>query len=316
MKFTILLLDVSNLFYKCYYLNNKDLKQTIIKFIKMSDYYKREYLNSGIGKIYYLFDNPESKHSIRREISEEYKKNRIKQPEEFYKALDFLKNILINRENFNKVCAINFCEGDDLVKPILENIDFKYNKVLVISEDLDWSRTLGFSDNIYWYSKKIIWDKKLFKEKYGFFPYAEKIILYKCIRGDKSDNIEIGIKGIKEDILLKILSEYDSIYTFLANYKKLDYINSKLKNTIFESESRLRKNYQLINFLEIKKEDLEENIIETNFNRSELLNLYFMLDIKLEDIEYGERLNNFYKFAQLKKEESKDFFQAGYYDIK
>ena len=152
MKFTKLIIDSNNLFHKCFFKSDKDLRKTMISFIKMSDYYKNMYLNLNIGEIIYCFDNPTSKLDTRKLLDSNYKDGRVRQSKEFYKTLEYLKLILINRSNNNRVIAVDFAEADDIVKPLLEEADNRGNRILLISEDLDWAR--GLNKNVYWYGKK------------------------------------------------------------------------------------------------------------------------------------------------------------------
>jgi hypothetical protein len=308
MKFTHLIFDSNNLFYKSYSISNKDLKKTMIKFIELSDYYKNKYL-SEFGKIIYCFDNPTSRLEVRNEIDPNYKKNRKIESSDFYKTLDYLKLLLLSRSNNSQVISVSFCEADDIVKPLLEKLDLKYSRILLMSEDLDWAR--GLQDNVFWYSKKTVYDKKLFQEKYGFLPTSEKIILYKTIRGDHSDFIKPGIPGIRTDDVLKIIEQYNSLGMFISEYKKLDYLSETIKKIIKDNEALLKRNFQLIRFLELKKDDVDDNTLDSEVNYSELKNLYEMIGYDIKDVEKN-LVNNSY----IKSDKSKEgFFQVNEYPV-
>lgn len=314
MFFTHLIFDISNLFHKCYHIEKKDLRKTIIKCIYLIDYYKTKFLNPEIGKMLFCFDNPQTSVENRRLFDPEYKRGRKKQDEEFYKAIEYLKLLLINSTDGNQVISLSFCESDDLVKPLLEKIDLNYSRVLLMSEDMDYSRCI--QDNVYWYHNKVVYDKNIFKEQYGFYPTEQKVILYKVIRGDKSDFIEHGIPGIREVDLLKIVENYDNIFVFLAEYQKLDWLSDTIKTIIKENDLILKKNHQLIKFLEINDDKvLEENTITTFYNETMLMQLLNVLKIKPEEIKINFKKKRFNSQENKIEKSSDSFFEINDFDV-
>jgi 5'-3' exonuclease len=168
--------------------------------LKMIQRIEREYLDTD-GRIYFLFDNALSGESRRKEIDPDYKVNRKKRDAQFYRGLDYLQMVLMHYQKGYRVSRRPSFEADDLVAPILESFGNNQYSVLLVSNDLDWSRAIN--NNTHWMTRKdhqdIIYTKDKFYEDFGFYPGLNEVCLYKSIRGDPSDNIPPGVKNIPEN---------------------------------------------------------------------------------------------------------------------
>lgn len=284
MKFKKIVIDCNNLYYRNYFVF-KEYESTVagkqIKtggvhgFLKSLNVIERTLLLPG-GSIYFLWDNPTSKDKLRKQMDEEYEDRkeidpnykllRNKQSDAFYRGIDYLRILLQNRNDNYYDIQVPGYEADDIVKPVIQAID-KYETVLVHSEDLDWARSMD--RNVFWYAKNKIWNFDSFKKKYGFFPTGNTVAIYKAIRGDKSDHIPIGIPHLSEKIVLKIVNDFEDIYDFFERYALKDYLSDKWKEKIKKCKSRLRLNYQLVDFIKISKELVDENTIlcYNNYNK-------------------------------------------------
>ena len=278
-------------------------------FIDRVNSLKKDYLYNN-GKVYLLFDNPKSTLTLRQIIDEEYKSPRMNRiiPEAFWDTLKILKQILLHYSNDFVFLQAKFCEADDLVIPLIENIEIsKTKRLLLVSADLDWSR--GISENIDWFNFKTVYNKNNFYEEYKFFPERKNVVLYKVFRGDASDNIEIGLPNISEKLLLTIIdksevNDFASFRLFLHSLQSVDFLSKDWKLKIKENEDRLLKNYQLIDFMPV--------------------NLSFE-EIKIQCEEFVSVLRTYYKLLKLpfeskmmSKEENEDSFfeQASYKRMK
>jgi hypothetical protein len=94
-----------------------------------------------------------------------------------------------------------------LVAPILQSFGDNKYLVLLVSDDMDWSRAI--SESVHWMVHKnrqdIIYTKDNFYKEYGFYPGRDEVCLYKAIRGDIGDNILPGVKNIPESVVLSIV---------------------------------------------------------------------------------------------------------------
>jgi 5'-3' exonuclease len=295
MTFSKILIDVPNLFIRNHYTHqgmfyekdgNKIPTGGIYGFIKSLQKIQKNY-GSEITEYYFLYDNFASKTISRKEIDPGYKIDREKFDSSIYQEINVLALILMSYSEKFFNCQVPSMEADDLPLVLIKGFD-KYDNILVVSEDLDYSRCI--TNNVYWLNKNTVFDKITFKDKYGFSPSRESVVLYKCFRGDDSDNIPAGVKGIREDTLIPIVEKgYSDIYHLIENVNK-DEVLFKVKDKIVENKSRLVLNYQLIDFIEVEFSEIEQYIFKGIYSPSALRSFYKGLGFKIPDID--DRLMN------------------------
>jgi len=81
-------------------------------------------------------------------------------------------------------------EADDVISWLSENIE---GKKIIVSVDNDFAQLVNESISLYSPIKKLLVDVSNFEDYYGLNP--KEFLYYKCIVGDKSDNIP-GIEGV------------------------------------------------------------------------------------------------------------------------
>jgi 5'-3' exonuclease len=182
----------------------------------------------------------------------------------------------------------------DLVTTLLD--ENKSLDHLLVSNDLDWARSIY--DNVHWakYNAKekqyVIYDEERFKEDYGYSPKNNAVKIYKAFRGDRSDNIAVGVPRIREELLIKLVNEFqeDTIQDIIRSIKSLSYLSELWKEKILENKSRLSLNYKLVDFQKISAKELDDFIFPSSFNEVELRFLYKslgfnagLIDPRLED---------------------------------
>lgn len=284
-----ILIDILNLFHRHYHIQSKSgereekvLRDTIKATLKGINKYEKDFLVEG-GEVWLLFDNPTSRQNLRSEMSEDYKRGRKKMPLSFYKASESLKSILLNyKHNFNIAYAESL-EADDLVKPILENID-PLDSVLLISSDMDWSRTINYKKRVVdWFdlSKKDIINYDEFNRIYGFYPSIESVSLYKTITGDSIDNIPIGVKNIQKKDVVKLCNEYKSVFDIMQNLDKISYLSKNIKQKFVNNLKQLRINESLVAFMDVLRLEKYPNefIYNCKFNPTILKILLKKIDM-------------------------------------
>ncbi len=311
--FSKIIIDGNNLFFRNFYthkekirIKNKEiLSGAIFGYIKSIQKIQKIFGTENT-EFYHIWDNFSCSDSIRHEIDPNYKIKRVKYDENFYESIDLLNLILLNYSN--KFFTVQFptTEADDIPPSLISNFN-KFERVLVCSEDLDYSRCI--SDNVYWYSHNQIFDYILFQEKYGYIPNRDRIIMYKTIRGDISDNIPIGIKNIREKDVLYLIYKYQTIYDLLQNIdKEAENLGIKFVNQIKENKTRLILNFQLINFVDVSYEQLKEYIFKGEYNPKVLRTFYKMLNFEISKID-GRLLNEFPEVNN-KENDIENFFKV------
>jgi 5'-3' exonuclease len=259
--------------------------------LRMIQRIERDYLQPE-GEVYFLFDNCHSGINKRKEIDPDYKANREKKDEAFYRSLDFLHLVLLNYKNNYKTVKVEGSEADDLVDTLVKmNPD---DSILLVSNDLDWFRAIRENVHVAKYEKGNyhIYDKDEFVEKYGFEPTVTKMCMYKSFKGDSGDNVPIGVEGIRTKVLVKLVSEFDSIQDIIRHVDELDYVSDTFKERIKENTPRLLMNYKLVDYLDISEEQINEGTYDCSFNPRTLNSLYQTLEFDVSRLD--TRVYQFY----------------------
>lgn len=313
-KYSRILIDVSNLYHRGHSVsshltfkspNGKEIVTGgIYTSLKMIQRIQKDYLAPD-GFMYFLFDNVHSGDNKRKDIDPEYKGNRVKKDQSFYKGMDLLHLILLSYDDNFIVIKRPGSEADDLVSSLLKEFS-QYERVLLVSNDMDWAR--GISENVHLakYEKKdyVVYTPEYFEEKYGFYPTNEAVVLYKTFRGDDSDNIPKGVPGIRENVLIRLIEDYDSLKEILNDIDEISYLGDTWKKRIKENKARLRLNNSLVSYLEVPFNELKEYMFFGEFKPSSLRSLYDSLGFNSATLDsrvlkVSEEKRSFFDFKQL-----------------
>jgi hypothetical protein len=306
-----LLIDAQNLYWRAVMSslkkfldeeNQKVYSNSIKNFLDRLNEFKSEYATKN-SKIYLLFDNPLSVINKRKTIDVEYKHTREEKnvPKNFYKTLDVLQEILKNYADDLYIVRWDGLEADDLVYPVLTDINKNHTEVkkLIISADLDWARALGLDDNCEWYNFVQMYNKYNFKDFYGFSPVGKNIQMYKAIHGDNSDSIPNAVPYLPKEILLDIVDNYKNLEDLFSNlYKYPD--SWKIKIT--EAKNRININYQLADY--IVYEGLDNFIFKCHENIKMLRFWFDLHDLEFETRMYEKSVDLFFqkpKYPKVKR---------------
>lgn len=182
--------------------------------------------------------------TFRHKKFKEYKAKRPPAPEELYRQIPKVKEIL---ESFNvPIFEKEGFEADDLIGTIAQSAPKKQIlpeiETIILSGDLDTLQLVSPQTKIYTLRKGvkdiILYDQSLVKEKYqGLRP--SQLLDFKALKGDPSDNVP-GVTGIGEKTAIKLIKEFGSLENLYQNLeKKLDKAK-KLKPKLRETLSRYK----------------------------------------------------------------------------
>ena len=319
--YSTLIIDTSNFYMRAYSVgggmtNKMEDGSTLVTggiytFLRMVKSLENRFLDPN-GSVYFLFDNSHSGIDRRKEIDPDYKSNRTKKDDNFYRSMDILQTILLNyKENWFCVKKKGF-EADDLVYPFIK--EFTDRQILLVSNDLDWFR--GISDKVHVAKHEkapgmdkadyVIYDPKLFYERMGFKASIPAMILYKSFRGDGSDNIPAGVPGIRTEALNVIIQNCSSIQEVLKRVDSLEGVSDTFKQRIHENKARLFLNEKLVSYQEVSFEELEEDIYKCEFHPRILHSLYKSLGFQISKID--PRVQQFF-VKETTPITNKNFFQ-------
>lgn len=198
--------------------------------------------------------------TFRHNIYKDYKATRTKAPQELYQQIPLIKDVA---KAFSiPIFELSGYEADDIIGTICKLKELEGLEKIIITGDLDtlqlvddetkvYTMSRGLSDSVLYTREKII-------ERYGFGP--EKIIDYKALRGDPSDNIP-GVKNVGEKTATELLTNFKDLETI---YQSLDDKRIKPKTAMLLSQDKEKA------FLSKKLAEINKNVPIT-FNKEEAL---------------------------------------------
>ena len=147
----------------------------------------------------------------RHELFEAYKATRIKAEDELVAQLEVAPKVF---EAFGiPVYQQPGFEADDVVGTIVRELSTRRDlETIIATGDMDTLQLVGPRVRVFTLRKglsdTVIYDEDAVRERYGFGP--ERVVDYKALRGDPSDNIP-GIKGIGEKTATELIKEFGSL---------------------------------------------------------------------------------------------------------
>ncbi|OGL72619.1 hypothetical protein A3D72_01860 [Candidatus Uhrbacteria bacterium RIFCSPHIGHO2_02_FULL_57_19] len=147
----------------------------------------------------------------RHELFEAYKATRIKAEDELIAQLEVAPKVF---EAFGiPVYQHAGFEADDVVGTIVRELSARRDlETIIATGDMDTLQLVGPRVRVFTLRKglsdTVIYDEEGVRERYGFGP--ERVVDYKALRGDPSDNIP-GIKGIGEKTATGLIKEFGSL---------------------------------------------------------------------------------------------------------
>ena len=168
--------------------------------------------------------------SIRKrlEILPTYKAGRKKPPEDFFKQIPILMDLL---SAFGwPLYETDDYEADDIMGTLAKKAEKKNIETYLISSDLDMLQLVSPLTKMYALKKGFSnveeFSPEYFEEKYGIS--VDKFLDLKALKGDNSDNIP-GVAGVGEKTATKLLNEYE---TLEGVYENIDSIKGSLKTKL------------------------------------------------------------------------------------
>ena len=235
----LFLLDAYALIYRAYYafiknprINSKGFNTSaILGFVNtLEDVLKKE----NPTHIGVAFD-PRGK-TFRHEAYEQYKAQREETPEVIRESVPVIKEII---KAYNiPVFEVPGYEADDVVGTLAKQAEKRGIITYMMTPDKDYGQLV--SDNVFIYRPKYgdkefeVMGVERVKEKFGI-ERTEQVIDLLGLMGDASDNIP-GCPGVGEKTAQKLIAEFGSIDSLLANTDKL---KGALKTKVEENKEKI-----------------------------------------------------------------------------
>lgn len=208
--------------------------------------------------------------TFRHEEFKEYKAQRVKQPDEFYRQIPIVKEILAAARI--PICVAPGFEADDVIgtlaKKMASAADFE---TIIVTGDMDALQLVDDKTKVFTMRKglsdTVMYDEAAVVARFGFAP--AHMIDYKALRGDASDNIP-GVKGIGEKTALALVQKFggvEKIYAALLDAQKSAGISERVKKILLTQKEVATQSLRLVTIvrdvpLEFKIKDAEFSGIE------------------------------------------------------
>jgi DNA polymerase I len=175
------------------------------------------------------------KPTFRHQKFKEYKAKRVKQPDELYAQIPIIKEVLkafdipvYEKEGF---------EADDVIGTIVKSLrDEKDIDKFILTGDLDALQLVEETIKVLTFKKGIretkVYDIQAVNERYTFGP--ERVVDYKALRGDASDNIP-GIPGVGEKTATELINRFGGLDDIYQKFEESD-IKEPWKNKLRDNK--------------------------------------------------------------------------------
>ncbi len=167
--------------------------------------------------------------TFRHEQYKEYKATRVKADQALYDQIPLVHEVV---ESFSlPIYEKKGYEADDVIGTIAKSFEKdKDMEVFIVTGDMDTLQLVSHNVKVYTLRKGIsdivIYDVAAVKARFGFGP--EKMIDYKALRGDTSDNIP-GVPGIGEKTAMDLILKFGSLENIYEQLKNKEKIAEELK---------------------------------------------------------------------------------------
>jgi len=211
----LLIVDGLNLAFRWKHQGNTDFEHDYVRTVQSL---AKSY---NCGEIVVLGDGGSN---YRKEVYPEYKANRKERyaeqtPEEEAEFLEFLQEFgtTMNTLKYKGYLTLKYqgVEADDIAALICQNREnLGLEEIWMISSDRDWDLLVG--ENISRFSTVTRKETTLLNwdEHYDFDP--EYFLTYKCLTGDKGDNVP-GVDGVGPKRAAQLIEQYGDIFDIMAS---------------------------------------------------------------------------------------------------
>ena len=166
--------------------------------------------------------------------------NRLAMKNQMQRLLNYLSNCPITLATIDKI------EADDSIAYICKQL-LSNSKCFIMSSDKDFIQLVDKRITVWSPTKKKYYFQNDVKDEFELRP--ENYILYKCLLGDKGDNVP-GIRGLGHKSLIKYLPILfgTDVLTLedIIEYAKTNSIPSRQLDLIKDNEEKLYLNYKLM----------------------------------------------------------------------
>ncbi|TSC84238.1 MAG: DNA polymerase I [Parcubacteria group bacterium Gr01-1014_13] len=252
----------------------------------------------------------------------EYKATRVKADQALYDQIPLVHELV---ESFDlPIYEKKGYEADDVIGTIVKKLEKeKDTEVFIVTGDMDTLQLVSDKAKVYTLRKGIsdvvVYDVAGVKARFGFGP--EKMVDYKALRGDASDNIP-GVPGIGEKSATELILKFGSIDNIYKQLKNREKIAKELKPGVIakliegEASAKMSKELSTINcdvpdlkfdFKHCEIKDFDKEKISKLFQKFEFVSLLkripgFSTEAELHDKQGKHKSAEKMIFSEVNKE--------------
>ena len=178
----------------------------------------------------------------RKEQFDDYKAQRIAMPDEFYRQMNSIKN-LISKSGLSAY-EIEGYEADDIIATVA-SYGTTDMPVTIVTSDKDMRQLITDHVTIYDAQKDTTRDTTRFTQEYGFLP--NQFIEYQALLGDAADNIP-GAAGIGPVGAKNLIQQRWTIHNI---YQHIRQLSPKLANILLTSKDNVMMSLDLVTLSQI-----------------------------------------------------------------
>ena len=206
--------------------------------------------------------------TFRNDIYTDYKANRSSAPDNFNVQVPLLHELL-NTFNIPQVSKEGF-EADDVLGSLSTILNNQNKKVLIVTGDRDTYQLISNKTKILYTKRGIsdvdLVDEKFFLKKFGI--KTNQYVEYLALKGDPSDNIP-GLPGVGEKTAINLLKKYKDINNI---YKNLNDLTPKIKDSFETNKDILLMSKDLATIrVDLKLQVPDTKIEDTIFQSDKIL---------------------------------------------
>jgi DNA polymerase-1 len=216
--------------------------------------------------------------TFRDEIATDYKAGRTAAPEAFHDQISLIRRMV---ELMGvPVLELPGYEADDILATIATRLDEAGEDVIIVTGDRDTYQLVHDPHVRVLYNRRgvtdyVLYDETGIAERTGVAPPDYPFLA--ALRGDPSDNLP-GVPGVGEKTAAKLVNTYHDIDSLFAH---LDELTPKLRQSLAESEQRVRQNFELTPLVRDAPISCElEDLRLGRSEREELNQLFNLLEIR------------------------------------
>ena len=211
---------------------------------------------------------------------EKYKATRVKADQELYDQIPLVHEVVsaFGIPIFEK----KGYEADDVIGTVVGEAKKKADEVYIVTGDMDTVQLVDEKVRVYTLRKGmsdiVIYDPEEVQKRFGFGP--ERLVDYKALRGDSSDNIP-GVRGIGEKTAQELIEKVGGIKEIYKNINKLSDLGIKdsVIKKLVEDEEGAKMSYELAT--------IDRNVPDLNF---------VFQDCVIKELDHEKLTKTFQKF--------------------